>query len=125
LRAFIRSFLLRIFADGEIAHHGRILSREMIEPTGALDKLIEEKVRPQAAQLSEIVGELLERNATEENIRLCTCSIVSQCCFYHHCRPVLLRLFPEQEFSREQIENIAEHIFQFSLAAMKQLARQK
>jgi AcrR family transcriptional regulator len=125
LRAFIRSFLLRIFADGEITHHGKIMSREMIEPTGALEKLIEEKIRPQSIQLSEIVGELLGGNATDENVRLCACSIVSQCCFYHHCRPVLSRLFPDQEFSQEQIENIAEHIYQFSLAAMRQLARQE
>jgi TetR/AcrR family transcriptional regulator, regulator of cefoperazone and chloramphenicol sensitivity len=62
LKAFIRSFLLRIFDEGECAHHGKMMSREMIEPTKALDALVQERIRPQASQLSNIVGELLNKS---------------------------------------------------------------
>src|SRR6187401_1850657 len=58
LKAFIRSFLFRIFDEGPIAWHGKLMSREMIEPTAALDKLVNEKIRPQAAQLAGIIREL-------------------------------------------------------------------
>ncbi|MGH7994604.1 MAG: TetR/AcrR family transcriptional regulator, partial [Limisphaerales bacterium] len=40
LRAFIQSFLLRIFDSGTITRFGKIMSREMVEPTGALDLLL-------------------------------------------------------------------------------------
>jgi AcrR family transcriptional regulator len=125
LKTFVRSFLLRIFAEGESAHHGKMMSREMIDPTHALDALVRERIRPLAMQLNAIVRELLGKKASEELVRRCASSVVSQCCFYHHCRPVISRLFPEQKFSAEEIEKIAEHITEFSLAALQQLAISK
>lgn len=123
LKAFIRSFLFRIFDEGPIAWHGKLMSREMIEPTAALDALVAEKIRPQAQQLSSIIRELLGPSATLRQSRLCGMSVVSQCLFYHHCRPVVSRLFPDQKFTRNDIENLAEHIASFSIAAIKQLAK--
>src|SRR5271156_5540224 len=41
LRAFVNSLLLRIFDTGPTAWHGKLMSREMIEPSAALDSLIE------------------------------------------------------------------------------------
>ncbi|MEP6663511.1 MAG: CerR family C-terminal domain-containing protein [Verrucomicrobiota bacterium] len=125
LKAFIRSFLFRIFDEGPIAWHGKLMSREMIEPTAALDALVDEKIRPQAAQLSSIIRELLGAGATAQHAKLCGMSVVSQCVFYHHCRPVVARLFPEQKFSPDEVEALAEHIAAFSLAAIKQLSKKK
>src|SRR5262245_49952634 len=42
LRAFIHSLLLRIFSAGPSARHGKLMAREMIEPTGALDLVVKE-----------------------------------------------------------------------------------
>ncbi len=120
LRAFIHSFLLRIFDKGPTSWHGRLMSREMIEPTAALDSVVEEKIRPMAGQLWKIVAEILGRPVSDERVRLCSFSVVSQCVFYHHCRPVMARLFPEQPaLDAAGIEKLAEHIAEFSLAALK------
>jgi AcrR family transcriptional regulator len=119
LKAFIRSFLLRIFDEGTTAHHGKMMSREMIEPTDALDALVNEKIRPQSIQLAQIVRELAGPGVPDETVRLCAMSIVSQCVFHHHCRPVVTRLFPNKTFSTEDVESLAEHITQFSLGAIK------
>ncbi|MEK7684890.1 MAG: CerR family C-terminal domain-containing protein [Verrucomicrobiota bacterium] len=123
LRAFVRSFLLRIFDKGRLAWRGRLISREMVDPTGALDALVKEEIQPQAEVLSAIVRQLAGRAASEEFIRSCSCSIVSQCVFYHHCQPVICRLFPEQRFGPEEIERLAGHITRFSLAALQQMAK--
>ncbi|MBI4325205.1 MAG: CerR family C-terminal domain-containing protein [Chloroflexi bacterium] len=123
LRAFVRSFLLRIFDKGRFAWRGRLISREMVDPTGALDALVQEEIRPQAEALSSIVRQLAGDAASEEFIRSCGYSIVSQCVFYHHCQPVICRLFPEQRFDRQEIERLAGHITRFSLAALQQLAQ--
>lgn len=122
LKAFVRSFLLRIFDEGSTAHHGKMMSREMIEPTGALDALVNEKIRPTAMQLGQIVRELAGPGVDDETVRLCAMSIVSQCVFHHHCRPVVSRLFPTQTFSNADVERLAEHITQFSLGAVRSLA---
>ena len=57
LRAFVHSLLLRIFDKGPTAWHGKIMLREMIEPSSALDSLVEERMRPMAGQPWQIVAE--------------------------------------------------------------------
>ena len=125
LQTFIRSYLLRIFDDGPHAWHGKLMAREMIDPTRALDALVEDSIRPNARQLSKIVGELLGGHASEDTVRLCGMSVVSQCLFYCHCRPVMTRLFPDQRYGMKEIEALATHITRFSLAALKQLAAEQ
>jgi TetR/AcrR family transcriptional regulator, regulator of cefoperazone and chloramphenicol sensitivity len=122
LHAFVHSLLLRIFDKGPTAWHGKLMSREMIEPTGALDSLVEERIRPMASRLWQIVADILDRPLNDERVRLCSFSIVSQCVFYHHCRPVVSRMFPKEEpLDATGIERLADHITKFSLAAMKHL----
>jgi AcrR family transcriptional regulator len=126
LRAFILSLLLRIFDTGPTSWHGRLMAREMVEPSAALDALVEERIRPMSVQLAQIVGEILNRPPTDECVRLCAFSVVSQCTFYKHCNPVMIRLFPKQsEMDPDAIGQIADHITKFSLAALKSFVNKK
>lgn len=125
LYAFVHSFLLRIFDEGRAAWHGKMMSREMIEPTAALDGLVQAEIRPMSEQLSRIIRDLLGRKAGEAEVRRCGMSVVSQCLFYEHCRPVIARLFPDMPFTAEGVERLADHITRFSLAALEQMAREK
>src|SRR5258706_5037073 len=43
LHAFVHSFLLRIFDESPHAWHGKLMAREMVDPTGALDHLVKEE----------------------------------------------------------------------------------
>jgi len=70
LRAFVHSLLLRIFDKGPTAWHGKIMLREMIEPSAALDSLVEERMRPMAGQLWQIVADILDRPPNDERVRL-------------------------------------------------------
>lgn len=126
LRAFVLSLLLRIFDKGRAAWHGKLMSREMIEPTAVLDSLVAERLRPMADQLRGIVAEILARPADDELVRLCGMSVVSQCVFYHHCRSVVSRLYPQNlPQDTANIERLADHITRFSLAGMKHLPAAK
>jgi TetR/AcrR family transcriptional regulator, regulator of cefoperazone and chloramphenicol sensitivity len=123
LRAFVRSFLLRIFDAGPTAWLGKLIAMEMINPSVALDSLVRERIRPMADLLGGIVAELLGPGAGTREIRLCGLSIVSQCLFYAHCRSVLTALYPAQRFDLRAAEQLADHIVCFSLAGLKNSAR--
>ena|ERR1700722_17979884 len=126
LRAFVHSILLRIFDKGPTAWHGKLMSREMIEPSAALDSLVEERMRPMVGQLLKIVAEILGCPVNDERVRLCSFSVVSQCVFYHHCGPIVSRLFPNKiPQDAASTEHLADHITKFSLAAMKHLPAAK
>jgi hypothetical protein len=96
----------------------------MSEPTRALDTLLEEVARPLHQKLASIIGELLDAAASDEAVRLCTLSVMSQCVYYHHARSVIRRLYPEQQYGPEDITRLADHITKFSLDALKEIARQ-
>jgi AcrR family transcriptional regulator len=121
LFAFVYSFLLRILGDGQPDWQGQLLAREMMEPTVALDRLVEELIRPLFKQMCAIVNELLGERAEPGQVILCARSIVSQCVFYHHSRPVLQRLSPNENMGSEHILRLAKHIAAFSIAALKHL----
>jgi hypothetical protein len=48
--------------------------------------------------------------------RLCAHSIVGQILFYAFAKPVISRLAPEIKMTEKQIDLIADHITEFSLA---------
>jgi TetR/AcrR family transcriptional regulator, regulator of cefoperazone and chloramphenicol sensitivity len=122
LRAYIHSFLLRCLGEGSPAWLGKLMAREMAEPTHALDILIHEAFRPLFALLMAIVRELLGTRAQPAQVQLCADSIIAQCLHYQHARPVLVRFNPELRFDLAAIECWANHIAEFSLAALRQLS---
>jgi TetR/AcrR family transcriptional regulator, regulator of cefoperazone and chloramphenicol sensitivity len=125
LRAFVCSFLLRIFSQGPESQHGRIMAREMIEPTGALDAIVKEEISPMKDVLMSIMKDLLGNAAGPHRLQLCGMSVVSQVLFYHHCRPVVTRMFPKTKFDQAGIEELADHITAFSLAAINEIGKRK
>jgi AcrR family transcriptional regulator len=125
LRAFIHSFFLRLFSEGPSARHGKLMAREMIEPTSALDIVVHEGIRSMSSVLLSIMNDLLGSKASDETKRLCAMSVVSQVLFYKHCRPVVTRMFPEMKFDAAALEQLTAHVTRFSLAAIKSFTKKK
>lgn len=118
LAGFVLTFMNRLFDEGRPAWQPRLMAREMIEPTGALDEVVERSIRPHFVLLSSIIRDLLGPAATDEVVALCGASVVGQCLLYHHCRPVVNRLFPEYGYTAEWTRKRAEHIAAFSLGGI-------
>lgn len=121
LEAFIRAFLGRIFDRGEISWHGKLVAREMLEPSEALGSLVQDALKPQSEVLYSILRELGEGKLAEERIRLCAQSIMGQCLLYRHARSVLVLLDPQQRYEEADIGRLSAHILQFSLAGIREL----
>lgn len=119
LAAFVRTFLQRVLSPDVHARHGRIMTREMVDPTAALDRLVKEAIRPDAERLMAILGAMLGPDVAPSTVRLCGMSVVGQILFYCHCQPVIRRLFPDLPADTSRLDELAEHITRFSLAALK------
>ncbi|HZZ42917.1 MAG TPA: CerR family C-terminal domain-containing protein [Tepidisphaeraceae bacterium] len=119
LGLFVRGFLENIFCEGQAAWHGKLMTREMTEPTSALDELVREEIQPRECVLEGICRELLGKNATKDQAEFCARSVIGQMIFYYHARPVITRLFPDFEYGPEGIVKVAEHVTRFSLAGMR------
>jgi len=121
LRAHVATFVGRLLDPQRPAWISRLLAHELIEPTQILDRLVRNRMRANHQQISGAIGELLGAAATPETVRLCTLSVVSQCVFYRNSAAVVTRLYPEIVPAKE-VERIADHVTQFSLAAIRGMA---
>jgi TetR/AcrR family transcriptional regulator, regulator of cefoperazone and chloramphenicol sensitivity len=93
-----------------------LMAHELAHPTPALSRVIDEAIRPIYSRLREIIGTILRLPSDNETTRLCTISVVGQIVHYFHARPVLTLLWPELKMTPAQMEQIANHIADFSLA---------
>jgi AcrR family transcriptional regulator len=119
LYAFVRSFLLRLLSDGVPAWLGKLMAREMIEPTDALEHIIASTGRPLFERLTGIVRELAGPDTSVEHTTRCAQSVVGQCLFYKHCREMIRRGWPESEPNADRIDELARHVTRFSVAGIR------
>ena len=123
LQLFIRDFMLMLLDETTSSSQCRIMARELADPTPALDKIVHEAIAPLHKFLGELVREIAGGKTSTTELRRCVHSILGQCLFYCHSHPVLLRLHPKLRYDRKEIESIAGHIAEFSLAGIRHIAK--
>ena len=122
LAAHVAATLRHLLHDGGPAWHGRLMAREMFEPTGALDAFVKDFIHPNFTRLQGIVREILQQDggvAGDDEVRRRAFSVIAQCVFYRHSRPVIDRLFPGLELDEDEIASLSAHISTFSLAGVQ------
>jgi AcrR family transcriptional regulator len=117
LFAFVHSLLLRVLDSGRPAWHGKLMVREMAETTAAFNEIIQEMIEPIFERLKGIVAELVPSVSTDYLAHCCG-SVIGQCLFYYQSRVVIQRLYPAQGYGQAEIESLARHITDFSLAGL-------
>ncbi len=122
LEGFIMGFMQGFLDKGRAAWHGKLMAREMTEPTTALKRMVERAIRPRNVFLTGVVMEIAGEGFSDEEISRCVFSIIGQCLFYSHARAVIARLKPEISYDEDGIRQAASHITEFSLSALKQMS---
>jgi AcrR family transcriptional regulator len=123
LRDFIRRFLGHLLDPSRPDWHGQLIAREMAQPSAALDRLVEESIRPIGERIQAIVREIMDKNTHPTRVRRACFSVIGQCLYYVHCREMIVRIFPTERGVPHDIDALAEHIFQFSRAGIAAINR--
>lgn len=119
LRAFILEFVRALIGEGRPSWGARIMAREIAQPTAALPEVIDEVMRPRYEQLRAIVGAYLGERPASERVRFVAHSVIAQCVHWAHAQPLFPHLWPQFRLTAPQVDRIAEHISNFSLAGLK------
>lgn len=131
LAAWVRWFLEVLLVEGKSSPLGKLMAREMFQPTAAFDELIRRSLLPMHSGLCEIVGVLIVRpDGTPPAMRellLCANSVLGQCLLYKHAEAALDRLralaasgevaHPVDDLAGD-LDGLARHIANFSLAGL-------
>jgi AcrR family transcriptional regulator len=123
IRLFVKTLLRNILDQNRPEWDFRIVAHEMISPTAAFDKIVDRVIRPGFLFLRDLVQELLGDDVSTEKVEKCTLSIVGQCLYYRFANPVVRQLLPEQTFDEKGLDELTDHITEFSLSALKQMRR--
>ncbi|HEY6291263.1 MAG TPA: CerR family C-terminal domain-containing protein [Terriglobia bacterium] len=126
LRAYIRLTLHGMLDPKEESWMDKLMAREMMDPTPALDLIIEKGIKPTGERMGRMVAELLGTSPDDPRVMPCFLSVQGQCLFYHMSKPVAARMGPPGfHYTPEMIDGIAHHIAEFSLAGIRALAAQE
>ncbi len=111
------------------SHELDIVFKETANPTGLLAGVIQQALEPIFRGFTQIIRELLGPQASEQQVRLCLMSIRAQC-FGPLMRERRRKLdasglLPLNEDPvMEDVETLADHVTQFSLAGIRAVQRQ-
>jgi AcrR family transcriptional regulator len=125
LLGMVRSLLMRMLDTGRPAWQWQLMAREMMEPTAALDEMVEQAIRPDFETFAGIVSEVTGLPAGSKRVRWCVGSVIGQALFYRHAQAVVQRLHPDQGFEAADLEDLARHITEFSYCALEAIGREK
>ena len=89
--------------------------------TAALRQLINKVGRPLFERMLGLIGGMIGLPANDDKTRLCAISVMGQILVYVFSLPLLTGVWPELKMTPEQVERIADHIADFSLAYIQNL----
>ena len=124
LRHYVRAYVPRLIAPTEDGvWFSKLMRHEMMEPTPLAPWIAERVILPRLRYLSKAVAEMLDTATDDGRVVRCVMSLQAQCLFY---LPSAFReaIFPERPRpTPEEIDEIVEHIGEFTLAGIRRYAR--
>ena len=124
LLAFIRGMFHRLLSSegwGGLSGPGRLIAREFLEPTLSFEPIIEKYIKPHKDILISILAELLGGNPPPEILAPCALSVIGQCIYYALGAPVIRRITEHSNPTEENLDRIAEFVWQFSLGGINRI----
>ena len=121
LRGQIAALLHRV-ADENNNKEFLIVQREFANPTGLLNEIMEEVIRPLQEQTQALIRELIGPEASDAQVQFCEISIISQC-----INPSVVGRNRKKRAGPPQIEDIeaySNHVIKFSLAGIRTIRKE-
>jgi AcrR family transcriptional regulator len=120
LRTYVRIFITRVVATrGNWIH--QLMTREMADPTPALDLVISQVIKPRLEYLGEIVAAVMGVAPADPRVMPCVFSVNAQCVTLLNTKRAA-RIDPVFAAALETVEPLVDHISAFSLAGIKAMA---
>lgn len=121
IRGVIHARLMSLCGQARPDWHIRLVMHEFSHPTPAMARVVDEGMRPIYNRMRTAIGEIIGLPPDHETTRLSVNSIVGQILFYTFSWPVLSHLQPELKLTPEDLDRVADHIADFSLAYLKKI----
>ncbi len=123
LYVFISRLMQQLLLDEEHQFMPRLMLWEAIDPGPAFSVAVRKLPQHQLDLLSRIIRDMVGVRLSHRQVRASAISILGQCVFYRYGRLVLAKTERQAPRSAAAVQKIADHIYQFSLAALNSLGK--
>lgn len=106
-----------------LSGRGTLIAREFLDPTPALEDILEIYIKPQKDILVDIILDLSGEKASLEQAIPCAISIIGQCVYYAFAGPIIQRMAKAYAPTEENLNFLAAHVFKFSLGGIQLINR--
>lgn len=120
---YLRWWVRAMFDERGPAWVQTLIAREMVDPTPALDAMVERSIRPMYRRLTMLVQALLGPRPAAATVRTCVNSVIGQALMYKHAAPVITRLGAMPPMDARGVAALAEHLITFSLGGIAAAAK--
>jgi AcrR family transcriptional regulator len=122
LRAFIRAMFYRLQSGegwGGISGRGRLIARELLDPSPAFEAILDRYIKPHKELLTAIIVDIMGGNPGPEKLLPCAISIIGQCIYYAFASGVIRKISAEDAPTEANIERLADFVWRFSLGGIE------
>lgn len=121
LRIFIRAMFYRLQSRegwGGMSGHGRLIARELLDPSPAFVSILERYIQPHKDLLTSIIVDIMEINPGPEKLMTCAISIIGQCVYYALGTTVIRTIFSDTTDMIDNLDQLADSVYHFSLGGI-------
>lgn len=119
LRAYVRALLESMLRPSRPAWHGKLIVRELGDPTEGFRQVLRDVGLPNIQRLLGLLAELAPTPPGDERLRLNLMSLFGQCVYYRNAKPVVLETLGLTEYTDEVLSRIVDHVTEFTLAGIR------
>lgn len=117
LRGFLVALLKRMTDRGRLGMFHRLRMMEMANPSGLIDRVRWKALQPMREYIHGLLGELLGRDATEQELSFCELNLVGPCLMAQMtCQS---KIMGARFFQGMDVEPFAEHCTEFVMAGVR------
>lgn len=124
LRIFIRAMFYRLQSQegwGGMSGQGRLIARELLDPSPAFEKILDKYVKPHKDLLLNIIGGIMQINPGPEKLLPCAISIIGQCIYYALASTVIRKMSAEIAPAEDNLDQLADSVWLFSLGGIARI----
>ena len=123
LRRRVYAVLDRFIGGDRPSPLGRILAHEAMAPTGNLESLIGDTMRPDVVAIQALLREIAGPEVADTKLAHAAFGILGQCIVYLYARPTIEGLTPGLAYGPATCKLIAAQITELSLGGIERLQR--
>lgn len=126
LRAFIRAMFYRLQSKdgwGGLAGRGRLIIRELLDPSPAFETVLDRYIKPHRDLLLAILRDIAGSSCGTEKLLPCAISIIGQCIYYSMASPVIRKVSADNAPTEANLDRLADFVWRFSLGGIAAISK--